>query len=202
MRARLAILTILAAVASCVTEPEPNPLDRYEEVSATTILDAPQPRPGLSAPDDRERALRGEYLVELLGCGACHTDGALLGEPRMDRALAGSRVGIAWSNPLGDEYPGVVYPPNITPDVETGIGSWSDEQIANAVRAGIGRHADRRIATMPWRGYATISNDDIEAITAYLRSIEPVAHAVPAEVRPGQRAKSPFVYFGVYRSRQ
>jgi mono/diheme cytochrome c family protein len=201
VRSRLALLTILAVAASCVTEPEPNPLDRYEEVPATTILDAPHPRPGLSAPGDRDLALRGEYLVELLACGACHTDGALIGEPKMDKPLAGSQVGIAWSNPLGDEYPGVVYPPNITPDLETGIGAWSDRQISNAVRSGIGRHGDRRISAMPWRGYATISNEDIEAITAYLRSIEPISHAVPAEVSPGSRARYPFVYFGVYRSR-
>ena len=120
----------------------------------------------------------------------------------MEMPLAGSKVGIAWSNPLGDEYPGIVYPPNITPDMETGIGSWSDPQIANAVRSGIGRHGDRRISVMPWRGYATISNEDIDAIVAYLRSIEPISHAVPAEVSPGKRATSPFVYFGVYRSRQ
>ena len=129
------------------------------------------------------------------------TDGALVGAPDMDKALAGSRTGIAWSNPMGDELPGIVYPPNITPDVETGIGGWSDQQIAAAIRAGIGQHGSRRITVMPWQGYARISDDDIVDIVAYLRSIEPVSHQVPDEVQPGQQAVAPFVYFGVYQSR-
>ena len=88
-----------------------------------------------------------------------------------------------------------------TPDIETGIGAWSDQQIGDAIRAGIGRHGNRRISVMPWQGYARISDSDIEAIVAYLRSIEPVKHAVPDEVMPGEEATSPFVYFGVYESR-
>ena len=97
--------------------------------------------------------------------------------------------------------PGVVYPPNITPDAETGIGGWSDQQIAVAVRSGIGRHTSRRIAVMPWQGYAKMNEEDVAAIVAYLRSIKPIRHKVPEEVRPGTRATEPFVYFGTYRSR-
>lgn len=201
MRLPLALTLLLLLVLGCATDAGVDPLADYEEVDATTILDAPRPRPGQSAPGESFRAERGEYLVELLACGSCHTDGALIGEPNRQRALAGSRIGIAWSNPLGDKYPGVVYPANITPDIETGIGLWSDQQIANAIRAGIGRHGSRRISVMPWQGYAKISDDDIAAITAYLRSIEAVSHRVPDEVAPGQRASAPFVYFGVYRSR-
>jgi hypothetical protein len=54
---------------------------------------------------------------------------------------------------------------------------------------------------MPWPGYAKNYDEDIAAITAYLRSIEPVVHRVPDEVAPGQPASEPFGYFGVYRSR-
>ncbi|MGB5721207.1 MAG: hypothetical protein WBM34_10965, partial [Woeseiaceae bacterium] len=67
--------------------------------------------------------------------------------------------------------------------------------------AGTGRHGSRRLATMPWRGYAKISDDDVTAIVSYLRSIEPVRHRVPDEVEPGHRASHTFVYFGVYRSK-
>ena len=202
MKHRALLLISLFLLFGCVSEPAQNPLADYEEVNAITILDAPGPDGGRYAPADRERVLRGEYLVELLGCGACHTDGALIGDPDMTKALAGSQVGIASSNPLGDRYPGVVYPANITPDEETGIGLWSDVQIANAVRAGIGRHGDTRISVMPWPGYAKITEDDVNAIVAYLRSIEPVHHRVPDAVEPGRRASDPFVYFGVYRSRR
>lgn len=201
MRTAFALIVIPFLALACATEAEVDPLAEYEEVDATTILDAPRPRPGRSAPGESFRTEHGKYLVELLGCGSCHTDGALIGEPIPERALAGSGIGIAWANPLGDKYPGVVYPSNITPDIETGIGLWSDLQIATAIRAGVGRHGSRRIAVMPWQAYAKISDDDIRAITAYLRSIPAVAHRVPDEVEPGKRATAPYVYFGVYRSR-
>lgn len=196
-------LTLLSAVllAACASEPYYDPLQDYEELDAVTILDAPEAVAGSYAPADRDSVYRGEYLVELLGCGACHTDGALRGEPNMSRALAGSHTGIAYTNPLEGSNPGVVFPPNLTPDVETGIGGWSDTQIANAIRAGIGRHGDRRIAMMPWQGFAKISDDDVVAMVAYLRSIRPVRNQVPPEVRPGNSTREEFVYFGVYRSR-
>ncbi|MDX1516632.1 MAG: c-type cytochrome [Woeseiaceae bacterium] len=195
------ILFLCLLLASCAGEPRYDPRSDYEEVDATTVIDAPGAKPGRYAPAERDAVARGEYLVELLGCGSCHTDGALAGEPDMVRPLAGSRIGIAWTSPLDVRYPGVVYPANITPDIETGIGAWSDPQIANAIRAGIGRHGDRRIATMPWQGYATLTDDDVRAIVSYLRSVDPVTHRVPDEALPGSRAREPFVYFGVYRSR-
>ena len=55
---------------------------------------------------------------------------------------------------------------------------------------------------MPWRGYAKISEDDVSAIVSYLRGIKAVEHRVPDEVVPGDHASHPFVYFGVYRSKQ
>jgi hypothetical protein len=54
---------------------------------------------------------------------------------------------------------------------------------------------------MPWQGYAKMTDDDVDAIVAYLKSIKPIDNKVPAPVEPGQKARYPFVYFGVYRSR-
>jgi mono/diheme cytochrome c family protein len=54
---------------------------------------------------------------------------------------------------------------------------------------------------MPWRGYTRLTREDMAAIVAYLRSIKPVSHKVPDEVLAGDKAEYPFVYFGVYRSR-
>lgn len=196
--AKLLFATTLL-LAACASDPAYDPLDDYEEVSTTGFVDAPTPLD--VAPENRESATRGEYLVELLGCGTCHTDGALVGEPNRARLLAGSRIGIAFTSPLANRYPGVVYPPNITPDNETGIGRWSDRQVAEALRAGVGRHGDRRILVMPWQGYAQISDDDAYAIVGYLRSIKPVVHRVPDDVPAGTMAGSPYVHFGVYRSR-
>lgn len=204
MRLALALmisLAVLAVLAACATEAPYDPLDDYQELDSTGIVTAPRPVGGRFAPAERDLVERGRYLVELLGCGACHTDGAFAGAPDTEKLLAGSQTGIARTNPLESAFPGVVYPPNITPDLDTGIGRWSDLQIANAVRAGIGRHGDRRLATMPWPGYARLYDDDVAAIVAYLRSIPAVRHRVPQEVIPGQKARKPFVYFGVYRSR-
>ncbi len=196
----LAVMLVL--VGACSSEPPvAETFDQYDEVGADTVPGAPRPVPGNYAPSDRSLVARGQYLVELLGCGVCHTDGALAGAANAERLLAGSRTGIAYTSPLQIEFPGVIYPPNITPDDETGIGRWSDRQIADAITAGLGQHVDRRIISMPWPGYARLSDDDTRAIVVYLRSIEPIRHRVPADVEPGQKAKEPFVYFGVYRSR-
>jgi mono/diheme cytochrome c family protein len=196
------LIAVAALSGACATDVSNPLLDDYEEVDATSILDAPAAQPGTYSPQNRVLVERGEYLVELLGCGSCHTEGALVGDPDFDKSLAGSSTGIAYTNPLGEKNPGIIYPPNITPDDATGIGNWSDGQIANAIRAGISRHGSRRLASMPWRGYAKISDDDVTAIVSYLRGIEAVEHRVPDEVAPGKRASHPFVYFGVYRSKR
>ena len=197
----LAPILLAGCAAETTTETPYDQLQDYEELDATTVLNAPRPTPGNFAPEHRFQVERGKYLVELLGCGSCHTDGALEGVPNFNRSLAGSGIGIAFSSPLGTENPGVVYPANITPDEETGIGLWSDQEIERAIRIGLGRHAGRRLVVMPWQGYTKMTDDDPTAIVSYLRSIDPVEHKVPDEVAPGQKASKPFVYFGVYRSR-
>lgn len=197
--------TLLLTIASgmllvaCASTDNYNPLEDYKEVDATTNLDMPTPT-DVSA-DKQTMITRGEYLVELLGCGSCHTDGALIGKPDMSRSMAGSRVGIAYTNPLENKNPGIVFPPNLTPDRETGLGRWTDEDIAAALKAGAGRHGPRRILVMPWQRYAKISDQDVAAIIGYLRSLDPVVHQVPFAVQAGIQARNPFVHFGVYQSR-
>jgi hypothetical protein len=73
---------------------------------------------------------RGKYLVSVIRCTDCHTPGALLGKPDMTRYLAGSQVGVALPGL------GVFYGPNLTPDNETGLGNWTIEEIATAIRTG------------------------------------------------------------------
>ena len=197
----LAPVILVACATDAPTEARYDPLKDYEELKPSTVLDAPNPVAGSFAPERLYQVKRGEYLVELLGCGSCHTDGALEGAPKMKRSLAGSRIGIAYSNPMGDKNPGVVYPPNLTPDEDTGLGLWNDLQIEQAIRTGIGQHSGRRLVAMPWQGYTKMTREDVAAVVAYLRSIPAVNHKVPDEVKPGEKAKETFVYFGVYRSR-
>ena len=199
MYRKLPILAIMALAASCASDTGYNPLGEYDAVQATTILDAPMP-PGVD-PENQIAVSRGEYLVELLGCGACHTEGALVGEPEIDMALAGSSIGIAYTSPFESDYPGIVFAPNLTPDRDTGIGRWTDEEIKDAVRTGLGRHGPNRILVMPWQGYARITEDDAWAIVAYLRSIEPIENQVPVDVPVGRSTDETYVHFGVYRSK-
>jgi len=202
MKFSRACLFPLLALAACATDTASDVSGDYEELDTTTVIDTPSPTAGAYFPADRDTLDRGAYMVRLLGCGSCHTDGAFEGAPDLERALAGSNTGIAFTNPLGDELPGIVYPANITPDEATGIGRWSEQQIGDAIRSGIGRHGGRRIPTMPWQGYSGLSDDDVAAMVAYLRSITAVSHEVPVEVSPGQSAVDPYVYFGVYRSKR
>ncbi|MDT8429112.1 MAG: c-type cytochrome [Pseudomonadales bacterium] len=194
---RLALYGVVPlALLACAAEY--NPLDDYEQLTPVTLLEAP---PATANNHPPEAVARGQYLVALLGCGSCHTDGALVGEPSSARLLAGSGVGIAYSNPLAQANPGVVYPPNLTPDANTGIGNWTLEQIMVMVKSGTDNHGSQTLPVMPWPAYANITDDDARAIAMYLQSLTPVNHRVPANVRPGQRATAPFVHFGVYRSR-
>jgi mono/diheme cytochrome c family protein len=189
------LFTIALAILPACATPE-DPLDDLVEIDAVTLFDAP---PVTSAtPANQEAVAHGKYLVELLGCGSCHTDGALSGVPNMQAWLAGSRIGIAYSNPIDYRRPGVVFPPNITPDLETGIGGWSREQIAEAIRAGAGRHGRGGILVMPWQGYAKLSDEDAYAMVDYLKSIEPVRLVIPDNVPPGQQTPYDYIYFGVY----
>lgn len=188
-------------LSSCVTETRDTIIDDYVEKAPATILDAPSIDGANVAPMNRGEVERGEYLVELLGCGACHTDGALVGSPDAAAPLTGSDIGIAYTTPLINKNPAVVYAPNITPDRATGIGGWSDDQIVDAFRKGENRHGGTLAPVMPWPGYSILSDDDAYSIASYLRHLDPVTHRVPKNVPEGQKASGHYVYFGVYEKK-
>ena len=197
---RIVTFTCAVLLVACQSQTVYDPLSEFEQVPAVTQPDSPEP--GRIADDEMRRVVdRGRYLVELLGCGSCHTDGALIGAPRQDRLLSGSTVGIAYTNPLEYDDPGVVFAPNLTPDNETGLGLWSEAQIIGAVREGQGRHGRRRILVMPWQAYTSIRYDDAYAIAKYLQNLTPVSHQVPADVAPGRPTANSYVHFGVYQRR-
>lgn len=200
MKTRLRCFVLSTALLSA-SAASGGPAEDFEELQPTTIMDAPDTVPASKSGDTSEAA-HGKYLVELLGCGSCHTDGALIGEPRMDRRLAGSDVGIAYSDPLTESHPGVVYPANLTPDPKTGLGAWTDEEIMRVIRSGLDRTGRKHLPVMPWPAYAKLSDEDALAIAAYLRALPPVEHRVPENVPPGTKATAPYVHFGVYRSTQ
>jgi mono/diheme cytochrome c family protein len=116
---------------------------------------------------------RGEYIVRGYGCADCHTpireDGTVMAELR----LAG---GQRWKlGPYGEFYPG-----NLTSDEETGLGAWTDDQIKLYLRSGVRPDGTRMLPfPMPWPGYAHLTEDDINAIVAYLRTVPPIRNKVP-----------------------
>ena len=131
---------------------------------------------------------RGEYLSRIMDCGGCHTWGAMTPDgPDESRALAGGTIGFEVSGL------GVFYPPNLTPYVETGLGGWSDEDIANALRTGV-RHDGRGLAPiMPWASYAAITDEDLAALIAYLRSLPPFSYKAPGPFGPSETPTQPFM---------
>lgn len=178
-----------------------------ESSKTSTDYDFVEPQTLQALPDgegsySNERIGQGKYLVELLACGVCHSDGALIGELDSNRLLAGSGIGIAYSNPMVQKNPGVVFPGNLTSDQETGLGLWQDEEIARVIRTGVNNHGKRNLSVMPWPGYAKMNDEDTMSIIAYLRSIPAVKHEVPENIRPGKKAHVPYVHFSVYRSKQ
>jgi mono/diheme cytochrome c family protein len=201
LMAGLSVAGILAACSSAENQQVGyNPLTEFEQLDPASIFASPEPIP--SADYSTEQLSRGRYLVGLLGCGSCHTDGSLVGNPVTSRLLAGSSTGIAYTSPFVDDFPGIVYPANLTPDMETGLGSWTMERLVTMIRVGTTEHSASSLPVMPWPAYSSITYDDALSIAAYLKSLAPVRHQVPNNVRRGQRASAPYVHFGVYQSLQ
>lgn len=141
---------------------------------------------------------RGEYLVNLLGCGRCHTEGYLAGNEPTGPHLAGSRVGIAYTDARGDQHPGLVFAPNLTPDDATGLGTWSARDITRALITGVGTDGHQRLPVMPWPNYGALNGDDLEAVARYLKSLPPVHRQIPGITAPGAAPNHPYVRFGIY----
>jgi mono/diheme cytochrome c family protein len=94
---------------------------------------------------------------------------------------------------MGAMTGGVVYPPNLTPDPDTGLGRWTDEQIMRAIRTGQRPDGRMLVPVMPWPSYATLTDEDARAIVAYLRSIPAVRFKAPAPVKPDEKSTAPYL---------
>jgi mono/diheme cytochrome c family protein len=109
---------------------------------------------------------RGQYLIHAGGCIDCHT------EDRDDATpLAGGR---ALESPFG-----TFYTPNITPDVDTGIGAWTDEDFLNAFWNGVDPDGQHYYPSFPYTAYTGVSRHDLLAMKTYLFSLEPVEKVTP-----------------------
>jgi len=115
--------------------------------------------------EEAELIRNGEYLARAADCVACHSSPG--GKP-----FAG---GVEFKLPFGS-----LFTPNITPDRETGIGAWSDEEFVRALQEGVGKDGKHYYPAFPYTSYTKMPEEDILAIKAYLFSLEPV-HQPPRE---------------------
>jgi len=108
---------------------------------------------------ERDLVARGQYLFGLSGGCACHT--IPNGTPNVG--------GRAFPIPFG-----TVYSTNLTSDKETGLGNWSDKEIADAMTKGIRPSGDMLVPVMPYEAYSGMAKEDLDALIAYLRTLKPV----------------------------
>jgi mono/diheme cytochrome c family protein len=124
---------------------------------------------GSSATDKAHEIARGTYLVHATGCLVCHTAAGPSGPDLANLGAGGLEM---------PEALGTWRSPNITPDKATGIGNWTDEQIARAIREGTRPDGTQLYSIMPYALYNRMTDRDLAAVVAVVRSLKPVARVV------------------------
>ena len=168
MRKIIALVAIVLAIASLTYFAACNN-NKKEEPKASTNTDSIQ-----------KVIARGDYLANhVAGCMDCHSkrDFSKYSGP----AVPGTegQGGEAFSHDLLNAIPGVVYASNITPDPETGIGSWSDDDILKALTQGINKKGDTLFPIMPYANFNHLAKSDLLGIIAYIRTLKPIKNKVP-----------------------
>lgn len=142
--------------------------------------------------DGEELIERGRYLVNIANCYSCHTPF----QPKFDDFASldpEDAVGLALdehtaldeTRPFAGGRPfdlgpiGVLFGSNLTPDPETGIGNWTDEEVKNAIRLGLTPEGRQMHPIMPYFVFNKMAEADLDAIVAYLRTLEPIENEVP-----------------------
>jgi hypothetical protein len=144
---------------------------------------------GATTPDARGDAVgdgsspvrRGEYLVKNVGaCGDCHTPiNFMTGQPDNTRFLAGMPGMFQIPGFGSDGGPGIIGSRNLTSDMTTGLGSWTDIQIKRAMLDGVDKDGKALFPIMPYYVLHNMSDADADAIIAYLRTVPAVTNAIP-----------------------
>ncbi|KAA9340163.1 c-type cytochrome [Adhaeribacter soli] len=201
----LGIILLLLAY-SCSDSKGPN--KDYGQTSATE-----ENKPQLAGEEattlsPEELRTKGEHLVASVGCDDCHSPKKLGGPiPEVDKDLRLSghpanmklapynqealKNGYVLANPHFTAWIGpwgISYASNLTPDKETGIGNWQEEQFTRALKEGKyhGLENSRTLLPpMPWPNYKNFTDEELRAIFTYLKSIKPVKNVVPASEPKG-----------------
>ena len=178
-------------------------------VALIAAANTSKPAPSYPAPKamtKQEQVARGKYLVTIGGCHDCHTPWILQADgkpgPDMSRALSGHpqdfkitapakhtsdrfAVSIAPTNTAYSGPWGVSFAANLTPDEMTGTGIWTFDIFKNTIRNGrhwgVGRPLN---PPMPWFNYREMTDEDLAAVFAYLRTLKPIRNEVPEPLPP------------------
>jgi mono/diheme cytochrome c family protein len=195
LAAMFAYLRTIPAIRNKVPDPvlPPGPAASEPALPAITLT---------LAPSHADPVARGRYLVTAKGCGDCHTPmtmGAQGPEYDLTRTLAGfdARGAVPPMPPVkgaaevyvlepafAGEW-GMSFAANLTPDAETGIGTWTEQQFLDTLRNG--RHQGRGrqlLPPMPWQVFGQMTDADLKAVFAYLKTITPVKNKVPDPLPP------------------
>lgn len=123
-----------------------------------------------------QRLARGKYIAEdVAGCMVCHSPHDWT---KHDAPIPEGMEGAGENFPVAG-LPGQITAPNLTPDRQTGAGSWSDDQLARAIREGIGHDGRALFPIMPYEHYRSMSDEDLASVIVFLRSLTPVHNALP-----------------------
>lgn len=171
----LALLLVVSLIAGgCGKPPEDNP--------EHLVLTASQARPltDWQVESTPERIARGKYLAEgVLRCMTCHSP-RHWSEPGAP-AIAGQEGIGAIRIEEGERR---IVAPNLTPDKKTGIGRWTDDMLARAIREGVGHDGRVLSTTMEYQSFRRLSDDDLAAVISFLRSCKPVRNELPPTRMP------------------
>jgi mono/diheme cytochrome c family protein len=134
------------------------------------------PAPRLAIQRTSQRLARGEYLYRLADCDGCHSerDYTRFGGPVVPGGMGAGQV---FTRDMG--VPGTVVPPNITPDPETGIGTWTDGEKVRAIRDGVDKVGRTLFPMMPYEAYRQMSDEDVFSLVAYLDTLPSVKRTHP-----------------------
>jgi mono/diheme cytochrome c family protein len=181
-------------------------------LAALVVVTAAYSADGMKDPGKEKQVKRGEHLVKIGLCGDCHTPkkmGPNGPEEDMSRMLSGHPASpalppapklppgpwmiagdgglTAWTGPWG-----VSFTRNLTPDKETGLGDWTEQNFLDTIRTGKKLGKGRAILPpMPIPGMNNYTDDELKAMFAYLRTIPAIKNPVPEPIPPAPRPAAP-----------
>ena len=171
MNIRIAPLSVLCSLALAAALFGASAYAAQEAAPAAApaeALAAPAAEAAPAPPAVDPLVARGEYLARAGNCFSCHTREG--GEPYSG--------GLDFHTPYG--FLGKIHSTNITPDPETGIGSWTEEQFKRAMHEGVAADGSHLLPAFPYTAFTLIADDDIKALYAFLRTISPVKYTPPS----------------------